>query len=105
MTQKLQYYLPDLAKALGVGHIHHVYVAEVDNQTVLRIECDEAPKQEEYKTVRVQRKPKQEKQSRKDPENQHAPITFGEKLAAGAKDFFLNPERNKGKNFGGRGFG
>lgn len=92
MTKKIQYFLPDLSKNLGIGRIHDIHVAEFEGQPVLRIECDSVD-DGEYKTVTSQ---KRQSGIPKRAQN-NEPRSFGEKVAEGAKDFFFNPERNKGK--------
>ncbi len=98
MTEKIQFFMSDLAYKLEVGEIKEIHVAEQNGRKVLRLECEKM-ETSEYKTVHASKSakttvPKKREQTEK-------PQTFTEKLAVGAKDFFLNPERNKGK-FGGQ---
>jgi len=94
MTEKIQFFMSDLAYKLEVGEIKEIHVAEQNGRKVLRLECEKM-ETSEYKTVHASKSaktaaPKKRGQIEK-------PQTLPEKLAAGAKDFFLNPERNKGK--------
>ena len=84
MTEKIQYYLPDLAHALGIGKIIDIHVAEQNGQQVLRIECEKAEKSE-YKTVKANGTKKRNgtqgsgaKQSK----------TLGDKVVAGVKTWW-----------------
>lgn len=98
MTEKIQYYMSDLADKLGIGDIKEIHVAEVDGRPVLRIECD-ALESGGYKTIKSSSQQRKSKSTRGSDKrsNDQEPQSFTEKLAYGAKDFFLNPERNRGK--------
>lgn len=101
MTEKIQYFLPDLSKSLGIGRIYDIHIADVGGRKVLRIEC-ESVDNGGYKTVTSH---KRESGIPKRQQNDE-PKSFGEKAAEAAKDFLFNPKRNKGKNFGeGSDFG
>lgn len=101
MTEKIQFFMSDLAYKLEVGEIKEIHVAEQNGRKVLRLECEKM-ETSEYKTVHASKSAKTiVPKKREQPEGK--PKSFTEKVAAGAADFFLNPERNKGK-FGG-GFG
>ena len=101
MTEKIQYFMSDLAYKLQVGEIKEIHVAEQNGQKVLRMECEKM-ETSEYKTVRASRSTK----PKTAPKNKPATIqAWPEKLAAGAKDFLFNPARNKNKPFGGGKFG
>jgi hypothetical protein len=105
MTEKIQYFMSDLEHILKIGEIKEIHVADQNGRPVLRITCDSEPKYD-YKTVVVPKgKPgtTQQKKPTKPATKSAEPETWPEKIAAGAKDFFLNPQRNKGK-FGGGGF-
>jgi hypothetical protein len=105
MTEKIQYFMSDLSYKLGIGEITEIHVAEQNGRPVLRITCDDI-KKDEYKTVQVPkgvRAPKKAASPKKQAPDTK-PMTLPEKLALGAKDFFLNPERNKNKPFGGGGW-
>jgi hypothetical protein len=109
MTEKIQYFMPDLSYKLGVGEIKEIHIAEQNGRAVLRIECEKL-ETSEYKTIKatkpakLPKKPKQ--QSKPAQSGGTASKSVAEKLMAGAKDF-LSPERNKGKRemFGDQGFG
>lgn len=94
MTEKIQYFMSDLAYKLDIGEIKDIHIAEQNGVKVLRIECEEEKK---YKTVYVQ-KPTRPVPKKKEPAKQ--PATFAEKAAFAAKDFLFNPERNRNKPFG-----
>jgi hypothetical protein len=109
-TEKIQFFISDLAYKLEVGEIKEIHIAEQNGRKVLRLECEKSVPGE-YKTVKVSKKA--DKQGRVYSKTDSADNTkwyreaksdtdktFTQKLADGAKDFFLNPERNKGK-FGG----
>jgi hypothetical protein len=95
MTEKIQYFMSDLALKLNVGEIKEIHVAEQNGQPVLRIECEKM-ETSEYKTVRATKTPKPNRcqHQAKEPAK---PVTLKEKLVAGVKDFLFNPKRNKSK--------
>jgi hypothetical protein len=100
-TEKIQFFMSDLAYKLEVGEIKEIHIAEQNGRKVLRLECEKI-EQSEYKTVYATKSAKPV-QKRKEPVEQKEK-TLPQKLAAGAADFLFNPARNKGK-FGGGGFG
>lgn len=98
MPERIQYFMGDLSDKLGIGNIKEIHVADVGGKPVLRIECD-VLESGGYKTIKSsspQRKSKSTRGSAKRT-NAREPQSFTEKLAYGAKDFLLNPERNRGK--------
>lgn len=99
-TEKIQFFMSDLAYKLEVGEIKEIHIAEQNGRKVLRLECEKV-EQSEYKTVHATKsaKPVQKKKGPSDQKEK----TFPQKLAEGAADFLFNPERNKGKRemFGG----
>ena len=62
MTEKIQFFMTDLAHKLGIGEIKNIHVAEESGRPVLRIECEEK-KASEYKTVTAKTPAKKEKKS------------------------------------------
>jgi hypothetical protein len=100
MTERIQYYMSDLADKLGIGDIKEIHISDVGERPVLRIECDSL-ESGGYKTIKSTPQQRKSKSSREPAKRStvQEPQTFTEKLAIGAKDFFLNPERNKGKNW------
>jgi hypothetical protein len=105
-TEKIQFFMSDLAYKLGVGEIKEIHVAEQNGVKVLRIECEKI-ETSEYKTVhaRSTRKPSKNKPQKTQIKTESKSVA--EKLMSGAKEFLFNPERNKGKRemFGDSGFG
>jgi hypothetical protein len=97
-TEKIQFFMSDLSYKLDIGEIKEIHLAEQNGVKVLRIECEKAG---EYKTVRATKSAKTVPVKKVQADK---PETFTEKAAAAAKDFFLNPERNKNKPFGGGRF-
>jgi len=100
MTEKIQFFMSDLAYKLEVGEIKEIHVAEQNGRKVLRLECEKM-ETSEYKTVRATKSAKNAPVKKVQADKTE---TFTEKAAAAAKDFFLNPERNKNKPFGGGRF-
>lgn len=115
-TEKIQFFMSDLAYKLEVGEIKEIHIAEQNGRKVLRLEC-EMVEQSEYKTVhpfrmkdafKYQQEQGSAKSTKKKKEPEQKEKTFPQKLAEGAADFLFNPERNKGKIEmfgGGREFG
>lgn len=103
-TEKIQFFMSDLAYKLEVGEIKEIHIAEQNGRKVLRLECEKA-EHSEYKTVHATKSAKSV-QTRKEPAQKEKGLP--RKLAEGAADFLFNPERNKGKREmfgGGREFG
>lgn len=98
MTEKIQFFMSDLAYKLGVGEIKEIHIAEQNGVKVLRLECEKM-ETSEYKTIRAVASAKST-QKRKGPVDQKEK-TLPQKMADGAVDFLFNPERNRGK-FGDR---
>ena len=110
-AKKIQFFMSDLAYKLDIGQIREIHVAEQNGQKVLRIEC-EKKEESEYKTVKASKTVKPEKSGKpartvrnisgkRNSAKSSTEPTLPQKMAAAAKDFLLNPERNKGKKFDG----
>lgn len=120
-TRKVQYYESDLSRLLGIGNIVDMHIAwtnGTDGARVLRIECENTEKPETgYETIRAPARKAPAAKSRPERKQTPKPVqkpaarpaepskvgSLLEKVAVASKDFFLNPERNKGKRemFGG----
>jgi hypothetical protein len=98
--KSFQIYSSDLSRVFEIGEIVDMFVTVIDNKQVLRVRYYEEKKDDQYPTVKAPQRKRpavHQTQSAKTPQKEQ---TFTQKIADGAKDFFLNPERNKGK-FGG----
>ena len=62
MTEKIQYYMSDLAYKLGIGEIRNIHIADEGGRPVLRIECEE---KSQYKTITATQKKEKKKAARK----------------------------------------
>ena len=82
MTQKIQYFMPDLARALKLGKIIQIHIAEDNGQTVLRIECEPAG---EYKTVKAEKQrqsaPKKSAKRSRDSDKEETLLDKGMSMA------------------------
>jgi len=107
--KSFQIYASDLSRVFEIGEIVDMFVTVIDNKQVLRVRYYEEKKDDHYPTVKApQRKKQSSAPVRVSAKHVQQEKTLPQKLAAGAVDFFLNPERNKGKmeQFGGgRKFG